>query len=664
MPKRKQKSRSTSPLRAQVEPTTTWNRRAIALLCLIVVATFVVYLPAMGGGMVWDDSQHMTPPEIRSLGGLGRIWFDPTATKQYYPLAHSLFWLEHRMWGDAMRGYHLVNVALHAVAVCLFYVVLRKLAIPGALFAAAIFALHPVHVESVAWITEQKNTLSAVFFLGAMLAYLHFNESRRRSIYAIAFVLFALALSSKTTTVTLPPVLLVILWYQRGALSWKSDVVPLVPFFLLAAAAGLFTIWVEKELVGAVGQQFELSPGQSLLVAGRVVWFYLAKLLWPANLIFIYPRWDVDPGVWWQWLFPIATISLLVALWTIRRRWRAPLAVLLLFAGTLFPVMGFFNVYYFTYSYVADHFQYLPSLGIFALVAGAFAAIAMRLPREWLPAARILAVTLLGVLAILTWRQSAMYSDIVTLYRTTIRENPDCWMAHLNMGVEMNRLGRHSEAVEYFTRTLEINPENAKAHNNLGVQLVSGGRIDEAIEHYHEALHIEPTYADAHSNLGIALFAQGRTGEAIRQFEQATQMKPNLAEAHFNLGFALLQEKQPEAAIESLQRAVELDSENAAMRHNLGIALAQTKQYRQAIPHLEYALQLDPKNINAYADLMVVYAAAEERTAALATAERALAQARANGQPDRVAQIESWVTNYQAGATNVPSISTPPTGQP
>ena len=237
------------------------KRQAQWLLALVLLLTCIAYLPAMRGGFIWDDDAHVTRPELRSAHGLYRIWFDVGATQQYYPLLHSAFWLEQKLWGDDPLGYHLVNVLLHCGVVCLVYVVLRRLEMPGALLAAAIFAVHPVEVESVAWITEQKNTLSAVFYLGAMLAYLRFDEARKASSYWLAIALFALGLATKTVTATLPAALLVIFWWQRGKLSWRSDVRPLVPFFVLGAVAGVFTAWVERKLIGARGpsSSFRLS---------------------------------------------------------------------------------------------------------------------------------------------------------------------------------------------------------------------------------------------------------------------------------------------------------------------------------------------------------------------------------------------------------------------
>ena len=266
-----------NPMRARL--------RNMGMAGLIFGATFLAYLPAVHGGFLWDDEGHVTKPELQSFHGLVRIWGEVGATQQYYPLLHSAFWVEHRLWGDSLVGYHLMNLLLHAGAACLVVAIMRRLALPGAGLAGLLFALHPVCVESVAWISEQKNTLSAVFYLGAMLAYLHFDRDRRRSHYYLALGLFLLALLSKTVTATLPAALLVIFWWQRARLDWRRDVLPLAPWLLLGACGGLFSAWMERTIIGAGGAEFALTPVQRGLVAGRAICFYLGKLAWPASTL-------------------------------------------------------------------------------------------------------------------------------------------------------------------------------------------------------------------------------------------------------------------------------------------------------------------------------------------------------------------------------------------
>ena len=253
--------------------------------------------------------------------------------------------------------------------------ILRFLRIPGAELATIVFALHPVNVETVAWIAERKNTLSGVFGLAATLWYLKFDESRNgrekdgpqgrgyRN-YALAIGLFVLGLLTKTSIVALPLAWLVIFWWKRGAISWRRDVVPLVPFLFLSAAAGLMTRWVEYGNIAYRARDLDFSFLDRCLIAGRAFWFQLSKLLWPSNLMFVYPRWDINAGVWWQYLFPLAVLGLLGILWSLRRWSRAPLAGVLVYILLLLPTLGFLNIYFFFYSFVADHWQYLACLGI------------------------------------------------------------------------------------------------------------------------------------------------------------------------------------------------------------------------------------------------------------------------------------------------------------
>lgn len=505
---------------------------------------FLAYQPVFQAGFIWDDDAHVTAPALRSWSGLARIWTEPGATQQYYPLLHSVFWLEHRLWGDHAIGYHLANLTLHAAAAGLFWLLLRRLAIPGACLGAAIFALHPLQVESVAWISEQKNTLSTVFYLGAALAWLRFDTGRTRRFYWIASVLFVLGLLTKTVVATLPAALLVLIWWRRGKLDWKTDVLPLVPWFLLGAIAGLFTATVERHLIGAAGVAYELSWLQRGLLAGRVIWFYLGKLAWPADLTFIYPRWTIESGRWLHWLPLAGAVVLTYALWALRHRSRSPLAAWLLFAGTLFPVLGFFNVYPFLYSFVADHFSYLASLGPIALSAAGL----VRAPR---PLARTLAVALLLVLGVFTWRQSATYRSAELLYRTTLERNPACWMAWNNLGhLQLADRARTAEAIASFEAALRLRPEYPEARGNLGLALTQAGRPAEAVPQLQESLRLKPGVYQMHNNLGIALATSGRPAEALGAFRQAAALNPMLPNIQENWGKALLLLDRREEAAE------------------------------------------------------------------------------------------------------------------
>src|SRR5581483_9712806 len=523
----------------------------------LVAITIIAYQPAWHAGTIWDDDKHITQPELRSPAGLARIWTQPGAAQQYYPLVHSVFWVEYKLWGDAAAGYHWVNILLHSLAALLFLKILRQLKIPGAWLAAALFALHPVEVESVAWISELKNTLSGVFYLSAALAYLGFDRNRNRGNYAAALGLFLLGLMSKTVIASLPAALLVIFWWQRGKLSWKRDVLPLIPFFIAGIGAGLFTAWMERKFIGAEGAEFNFSIIERCLIAGRAFWFYLTKLFWPSDLAFIYPRWHISQAVWWQYLFPMAALLLLAAL--VWKRRRGPLAALLFFGGTLFPAMGFFNVYPFRFSFVADHFQYLASLGFLTLAAAGITAVNGFFRQRTPFLGPVLCAALLLVLGMLTWKQCGIYADAKTLWQADLRLNPDSWIAHNNLGFELLfKEGQPDEALVQFQKSLEINPLNAEAHINLGNCLSRKGRLDEAIIECRKALEIRPGDPQAHNDLGLCFFALGRMDEAISQYKKALEIRPDYATARFNLGNLFGQQRRMDEAISQYQKALEI----------------------------------------------------------------------------------------------------------
>lgn len=562
-----------------------------ALGALLSCSVLLAYWPALKGGPILDDLGHLTSPDLQSFHGLWRIWFDLGVVPQYYPLAHSAFWLEQKLWGGELLGYHLTNVLLHAAAALLVVAVVRRLALPGAWLAGFIFALHPVCVETVAWMSEQKTVLSAVFYLGAALAYLRFDRTRERARYWLALGLFLLALMSKTVAATLPAALLVIFWWQRGRLSWKRDVAPLVPWLAIGITAGLFTAWVERKYIGAEGPDFALTLAQRCLLPGRVLWFYLEKLLWPANLSFIYPRWTVDPAVWWQYLFPAAALALAAGLWLLARRRRGPLAGFLFFGGTLFPVLGFLNVYPFLYSYVADHYQYLASLGIIVPLASGLTLAATS--RRWAPA---LAALLLVTLGVLSWSQSGLYQNTLTLYTDTVAHNPDCWMAHNNLGRDLLDLpGRVSEAMSHLHEALRLRPNNSMSHYNLGLANEKlPDRLPEAIAEYQAAIRINPDFTEAHDSLGKIYMGSGRLQEAVAEFRSALRSSPEDPRVHNNLGIALARTGQLPEAIASFDTALRLKPDYADAHCNRGIALAQSGRLPEAIAEFETAQRIDP----------------------------------------------------------------------
>jgi tetratricopeptide (TPR) repeat protein len=403
-------------------------------------------------------------PTLRTWGGLGDIWLRPTATPQYYPLVHTTYWLEYRLWGLHPAGYHAVNVGLHFLTSVVLWRILALLGVPGAWLGAALFAVHPVGVESVAWVTERKNTLSGLFAAVAVWQWLQWrfapptddpraaagtDAASRRKAYGLATAAFAAAMLSKTVSITLVGVLPVIAWWKRGRLE-RPDLVSMLPWLAIGLPLALLTVWMEKTHVGAVGAAFALTPAERILVAGRAICFYAGKLLWPHPLLFFYERWELDAAAPWQWAFPAAVGAVAGTLWLARSRTgRGPLAVLLLFAGLLFPALGFFDVYPFQFSYVADHFQYHAAAAFLAGVAAGFALLFSAesapagLRRVSLPLA---AAVLLG-LAGLSARQCTFYKDEATLYGHVLAHVPTSWCALNNLGF-LEQSGGHPRAAE------------------------------------------------------------------------------------------------------------------------------------------------------------------------------------------------------------------------
>jgi tetratricopeptide (TPR) repeat protein len=570
---------------------------------ILIVATTLAYQPAWNGKPVWDDNSHITSIELRSLHGLGRIWTNPAAAPQYYPLLHTVFWLEYKLWKDWPLPYHLITIFFHLLSALLFLKVLQRLKVPGAWLAAAIFALHPVHVESVAWFSEIKNTLSTALCVGAALIYLDYDESRKRSAYFLAFVLFVLALLTKTAVVALPPVLLVLFWWKRGKLSWERDLKPLVPFFIAAAAGGIVTVWVEQKFCTELGETFAFSVIDRCLIAGRLFWFYLGKLFWPSNLILIYPAWNISSHVWWQYLFPLAAFGLFIGLWMARRWSRAPFAAALCFLLMLFPVLGFFNLSFFMSAvtasghdaiFRADHFQYLASLPIIGLVAAGLTVGVKRAPEPYRLAGYASGVLLLLALAFLTRAQSGIYRDNETCFRAILSKNPNSPTAHNNLGIIDVEKGLEDEAIAHFERAFELQPNYPLAHYNLANALLQKRQLEQAIPHLQIVLNANPNHSKAYYVLGNALFGTGKTDRAILAYERALKLDPDFPDAHCNLGNAFLEKGEIDKALAHYRTGLALQPNNPGAHYNLAVGLVRKGELEPAIAELRIALRIDP----------------------------------------------------------------------
>ena len=571
---------------------------------LLIAATILVYQKAWHAGFIWDDDVYVTENKLLTApDGLRRIWFSFDSPSQYFPLVYTTFRFEHALWGLHPAGYHWVNILLHGANALLVWRLLLVLRVPGAWLAAAIFALHPVHVESVAWITERKNVLMGLFFLLALLAWVKFIEAsshQRWKYYSLALVFYALALFSKTTACTLPAALLLVLWLKGIRIDWRR-LAQIVPFVVLGIGMGLVTVWWERYHQGTQGELFQIGLPERVLVACRALWFYAGKLLWPANLVFSYPRWTISAGNSLDYVWLVVTMATAAGIYFARRHLgRGPEVAALFFAATLSPMLGFIMLYTFRYSFVADHYQYLASIGPLALVAAGItrAFDALRKGNRFLKGA--LCGALLVPLGLLTLKQSAMYADSDTLWWTTIAKNPESWMAHNNIAISLVGKGKIEEAIVHYTKALELDPTYSEAHYNLGNAVLRLGRVDDAIAHYEKALETNRNNIPAHYNLAGVLAQSGRMDAAIDHYQKILEKDPNHAAAHNNLGAALARVGRVEEAVAQYLKALELNPGNAEAHYNLGNTLLQTGRVNEARIHYEKALELNPNNAAAH----------------------------------------------------------------
>jgi tetratricopeptide (TPR) repeat protein len=602
---------------------------------VLVLAVIVVYQPVWHAGFIWDDDKHLTNnPCIIGLRGLKEIW--TTSAARICPLVLTTFWLEHALWGLRALPYHLINVLMHAACAVLLWRVLRRLGTGtwAAWLGAALWALHPVQVESAAWITELKNTQSCLFYLLTILFFVKWlatrgNKERThgRWNYSLALFCGALAMASKSSTVILPVALGLCAWWMEGRWKWRN-LAGLTPFLLISVVTSGVSLWTQH-LEGANDPEWALSWPERLVVAGRVVWFYLGKLLWPHPLMFIYPRWKVEAGQAASYLPTLAVGMVLFVLWWNRRdRLRPVFFTFAYFLAALLPVLGVIDHYFLRYSFVADHFQYLAGMGPLAMAAVGIVWLADFLKRSmpWLKLA--CCAGLLLTLGTLSWCQARVYCNVETLWVDTLQKNPTCWMAHNNLGLTLLQKGKVEEAITHFQKALAINPNEAEGHNNLGNALLKRGNVDEAIVHYQKALQITPDLAEAHNNLGNALVRKGSVDEAIVHYQKALQITPDLAETHNNLGNALVQKGNVDEAIIHYQKALQINPDYAAAHFNLGTAFFQKGSVDEAIFHYQKALEIKPDYLEAQSSLAWVLATAPQASRrdgkkAVALAERA-----------------------------------------
>jgi protein O-mannosyl-transferase len=587
---------------------------AFAVKALAIVAlAFIAYAPVWKAGFVWDDNIMLTEnPVIRSADGLRAIWFS-TQLPDYFPLTSTVLWLEWRMFGEHPLGYHLANVLFHAVAMVGCWRILQHLRVPGAWLAAALLAVHPVNVESVAWITEHKNTLALMFGAWSVWAYLKFDDTRMRCWYAIALGLFALAAFSKTAVVPLPFVLLALIGWRRGNVT-TADFLRAAPFIGVACVLASITLWFHDRTIGTIAVREDDLLSRTL-GAGMAIWFYLWKVVWPTNLSFIYPRWTIDPGRLLHWI-PLLTLALGVCLcWRYRRGWgRSGLFGIVALLLLLGPVLGLVNISFMRFSFVADRWQYFALIVPLAFVA---TGVVRLLGRHRM----LLAATsgaLLVVLTALTQRQSSIYQSLETLWTDTLRKNPNCTVAHADLGNVWLRQGRVVEALQAYRRALELDPTYELAHYNLGFALLQRGETSEAVHHLNTAVELQPDFAPAHHQLARVALDVGNMAAAEHHLRTTLSLKPTFAEAHGLLGTLCLRSSRPADAENAFRAAASYDPANAVYANDHGVALIRLGRVAEALDCFQQAIRLQPGFADAHGNAGRIYAQREQWKEAIA----------------------------------------------
>jgi len=611
---------------------------------LLIAFVFIAYAQVFRADFIWDDESHLTQnPCVVGPLGVKEIW--TTTQAVYYPLVLTTFWALHKFFALNPLPYHLLNISFHVASAILLWRILQVLRVRGAWLGAALWALHPVMVQSVAWVTELKNTESCLFYLLSILFFLKWEDQggavsrpRQRTrdrcslVFALSLLFFFLATLSKPSVVMLPFVLALCVWWMRGKIRWR-DTLALAPFALISVVASAWTIWEQKFHARAVGPDWAQTFPERLIVAGKAIWFYLGKLVWPHSLIFIYPRWDVDSSKVVAYLPLISAMAALIALWFFRAQWgRALFFAAAYYVISLFPVLGFFNVYFFRYSFVSDHFQYLASIGPLALTGAGIATLLGRfcetpdhfvphpdtVPRSGSAIASqrwglVLSGALCGILLVslgfLTWRQTAEYRNLFALYSATLQKNPGCWMAHYNLGIVLREQGETDQAIDHYRQAVALRPDYAEAHYNLGRLLVEQGQLNDAIAHYERAAAINPADAEAQNNLGVTLFGIGRTDDAIAHYQKALEIRPHYAETSCNLANALIAKDDFDGAIARYKACLAAIPDQEEAQYNLASALLRKGRTDEAIVEYQKVLQMQPESADAHANLGIAWLA-------------------------------------------------------
>ncbi|MDE2902488.1 MAG: tetratricopeptide repeat protein [Chloroflexota bacterium] len=555
--------------------------------------TSLSYFPAFQAGFVWDDVVFTENGAVREWGDIWSLWLSPGHIEyegHYWPLVYTTFWLEHKVWGFNAAGYHVVNVILHIANSLLVWRLFSRLSVRGAWLIAAVFAVHPLHVESVAWVIERKDLLSALFYLLAVLSWLKFQDSNRKKNYYLTLALFAAGLLSKSIVVTLPAALLVLAWWKKGRLE-RADLAGVAPLVIVGFFATLadFLFYSSRESVTV-----DLSLVERPLLAARAVVFYATRLAWPDSLAGIYPLWDIratDPLAWGYLVVALAVPALL---WRMRSRiGRGPLAGMLFFAVTLSPTLGLINYGYMQFSFVADRFQYLAGIGAIAVVVGGAATAWHKLAPSVRVAALAVPIAVLAVLAVLTWQFAALYRDDETFFRHVVEHNPTAHGAYDNLVKALNDQGRTEEFLDTARTALSYLPNDPTTNVNYALALGRNGHEQEAIAAYRRALELEPDNTRALVDLGTLLWTQDRYDEAMELFQLALAVDDGLSKPHVGMGLVEQARGNHADAERHYARALDVDPSDRNARHNLGVLNFEQKRYGEALASFRAALELE-----------------------------------------------------------------------
>ncbi len=527
---------------------------------VIVLVCFCVYAASLAGGFVWDDDTHLLDNPVFEPGGLLAVWFSPPQVINYWPVTFTSYWFEHALWGFDPLGYRIVNVLLHAGSSVLLWRVLARLRVPLPWLCALVFAVHPVNVESVAWVAQRKNLLSLLFFLGATWAYLRFEAQQRTGLYGVALASHLLAMLSKGAAAPFPAVVLLLAWWQRGTIT-RQDVRRSIPFFAITLAASLLE-FSTQDLVADDTIVRDDGILARLASTGWVGWFYLGKALLPFDLCFVYPRWQIDPASVLHWMPLVSALGALAALFLLpasQNGWTRPVRCAVVYYGLLLsPVLGFFDIYYMRYSYVADHYQYLALIAVVALVVGGGGA----LIRDRWPAARgarmALGVFVVAAFGLVSLNLSLSYRGEERLWHDTLAKNPDAFLAHYNLAHGMERDDRLEDAAHHYREALRIEPDHAPAMNNLGQVLKRTGDLAGASASWRKAIDTDRSYVAPRNNLAVLQHREGDHAQARRTFEAALGVAPDSAVLHFNLARLLDDMGEARTALHYYRRAAAL----------------------------------------------------------------------------------------------------------